>query len=242
MGKGRQYSGGMPHLLLAAICVCAAVLPAQSADRPVVITLERTTCFGTCPAYSLQITGDGRVEYEGRQFVRLVGKAETTISPEAVSQLVAEFERIHYFDLEDKYTGGITDLPTTTTSIRIGSRFKQVVDYYRAPAALKALEQRIDEVAGSKRWVASGPAEAGHYFPGKNDGSGRSRIVCSPGAAPITLGIEFTTIDAVATSPWIPPASFMESFGEPSISTESYDSGAPRYASMCSRITGSPFL
>jgi Domain of unknown function (DUF6438) len=154
MGKGRRYSGGMPHLLLAAICACTAVLPAQKADQPIVITLDRTACYGACPVYSLRITSDGRVAYEGRRFVRVVGKATAKISPEAVSQLVAEFERIHYFNLEDTYTARITDLPTTTTSIRIGSRFKQVVDYYGAPAALTALEQRIDEVAGSKRWVS----------------------------------------------------------------------------------------
>ena len=39
------------------------------------------------------------------------------------------------------------------------------------------------------------------HRPGKNDGSGRSRIVCSPGAAASTLGIELITIDVVAMSP-----------------------------------------
>ena len=60
-----------------------------------------------------------------------------------------------------------------------------------------------------------------HSLPEKNDGSGRSRIVCSPGDALSTCGIEFTTIEAVATSPWIPPASFIDSRGDPSISTAS---------------------
>jgi hypothetical protein len=52
--------------------------------------------------------------------------------------------------------------------------------------------------------------------------------VCRPGVACSTLGIELTTIDAVATSPWMPPTIFYEIFGDPSISTESNDSGAPR--------------
>lgn len=34
-----------------------------------------------------------------------------------------------------------------------------------------------------------------------------SRIVCSPGATSSIFGSELTTIDAVATSPWTPPAS-----------------------------------
>ena len=47
-------------------------------------------------------------------------------------------------------------------------------------------------------------------------------------------------LDAVAMSPWTPPAIFIFSAGDPVISTESNDSGAPRYASMCSVITGAP--
>ena len=49
---------------------------------------------------------------------------------------------------------------------------------------------------------------AHRYFPGKNDGSGMSRMVRSPGAAVITCGIELTVIEAVAMSPWMPPCTF----------------------------------
>ena len=44
------------------------------------------------------------------------------------------------------------------------------------------------------------------YRPPKYDGNGMSRMVRSPGSAAITFGIEFTVIDAVATSPCTPPA------------------------------------
>ena len=67
-----------------------------------------------------------------------------------------------------------------------------------------------------------------------------SRMVCRPGATSRIFGSELTTIDAVAMSPWTPPAIFIFSAGDPVISTESNDSGAPRYASMCSVITGTP--
>ena len=48
-----------------------------------------------------------------------------------------------------------------------------------------------------------------------------SRIVRKPGAAAITAGIEFTTIDVVAMSPWTPPAILELIFGDPSIRTRS---------------------
>jgi hypothetical protein len=41
--------------------------PVEYALADIEIGLERTVCFGTCPSYTLQIFGDGRVIYEGRQ-------------------------------------------------------------------------------------------------------------------------------------------------------------------------------
>ena len=139
---------------------------AMSAQAPVVITLERTACFGACPAYSVRITGDGRVHFEGKEFVRVVGPADARIAPESVAALVAEFERIGFARLDARYESivnadgsrsFVTDLPTTTTSIRIGSELKRVVDYVGAPPALRALERRIDEVAKTQQWITVTP-------------------------------------------------------------------------------------
>ena len=58
--------------VLAAACSLAA--PAPTPDyASLVITLERTACFGTCPIYKLTVYGDGRVEYEGERFVTVTG-------------------------------------------------------------------------------------------------------------------------------------------------------------------------
>ena len=35
------------------------------------ITLSRGSCYGTCPAYELEIYEDGKVKYEGHSFVKL---------------------------------------------------------------------------------------------------------------------------------------------------------------------------
>jgi hypothetical protein len=141
-------------------------LSAQGEPQPVQITLERTACFGTCPIYSITISGDGRVAFTGKQHVRVVGSASATVSPESVAGLVEAFERIGYFRLKDRYdrierpdgtAAFVTDLPTTTTSIRIGSRFKQVVDYVGSPEGLRDLELRIDALAGAERWISVTP-------------------------------------------------------------------------------------
>src|SRR6266581_338907 len=90
--------------------------------RETVITLERTTCLGTCPSYKLAILGDGTVNFEGRQYVRIKGAAQSKIDAASVESLVKEFININYFALEDEYTtiknsdgteSIATDIPTT---------------------------------------------------------------------------------------------------------------------------------
>jgi hypothetical protein len=101
----------------------------------------------------LTIYGNGTVIYEGRNFVAVTGKRTGSIAPEDVRELVKNFYDIDYFSLRDEYVDQVTDLPTTTTSIRIDGRFKEIVDYYGAPEALRQLEYRIDEIANSDIWV-----------------------------------------------------------------------------------------
>lgn len=127
-----------------------------------IITMERTVCFGSCPDYSLTIYGNGTVHYEGRNFVAVTGRQTSTIPPEDVRELVKNFYDIGYFSLEDEYAVPVTDLPTTTTSISIDGRFKEIVDYYGAPEKIRQLENKIDEVAKSEVWVKF-PTERNYY-------------------------------------------------------------------------------
>ena len=122
-----------------------------------VITLERTACFGTCPVYSLKIKGDGTVIYAGEDFVQTEGIQETTISIEAIEQLVTEFEKADYFSLNDSYTSfGVSDMPSVNTSISIGDRTKAIKHYLgdlSAPEQLTELEDKIDEIVNSAQWI-----------------------------------------------------------------------------------------
>ncbi|NVM22360.1 MAG: lamin tail domain-containing protein [Desulfobacterales bacterium] len=126
-----------------------------------VITLERTVCFGACPAYELTVYGNGTVVYEGSEFVRVVGIRTTIISEEKVRLLVSEFDRIDYFALSDSYEDYmVTDLPFAITSITIDERTKTVRHYHgdlSAPEELTELENQIDEIVDSKRWTVRLP-------------------------------------------------------------------------------------
>lgn len=146
----------MTHLLLALSLSLAFAAP--------VITLERTTCFGTCPAYKLTIFDDGKVVFEGKEFVKQKGKAEGQITKAQLDELVREFNKINYMKLKDDYNSENrcpefwTDYPAAITSLNQNGQVKRISHYHGCRGLtvldqLTTLENKIDEVANTKRWI-----------------------------------------------------------------------------------------
>lgn len=137
----------------------------------VVMSLERTPCFGACPEYLVEVYGDGRVVYEGRRFVAVEGRQEATIASADVESLIEAFYSAPFFGFRDYGYGAnifpcflpngdveacsqlVTDLPSQIVTYRAAGYLKTVDDYWGAPEALKLLENKIDEVAGTEKWV-----------------------------------------------------------------------------------------
>src|SRR4051812_48338248 len=51
------------------------------------ISMERTPCYGTCPVYTILVSGDGAVSFDGRTHVLKTGKATARISGDLVASL-----------------------------------------------------------------------------------------------------------------------------------------------------------
>ncbi|HEX8265547.1 MAG TPA: DUF6438 domain-containing protein [Pyrinomonadaceae bacterium] len=131
----------------------------KKSDSEVLITIERGACYGTCPIYSAQISGDGTVVYSGVDNVKFKGKKRFKIPKAKVQELVKAFESINYFSLKDKYETDengmrIADLPPVTTSISLKGKTKKVIHNYGALKELRELENKIDEAAGLKKFVS----------------------------------------------------------------------------------------
>jgi hypothetical protein len=155
-------------LIAASLAAChgssPAVAPApDGSDAAPVVTLERTPCFGRCPVYRVTISRSGLVRYEGKRFVADSGRDSARISSKAVAGLLKELERGGYYAFDEKYVAAAsgcgsyaTDLPSVITSVDDGKRAKRVEHDHgcsRAPQALIGLENTIDTVAGTARWV-----------------------------------------------------------------------------------------
>jgi hypothetical protein len=143
------------------------VTPLTMADD-LLITLERGVCYGRCAQYVLTINSDGSVVFNGKEETKVKGKATGSISKEDLKTLIAQFDKVKFFQLDDRYEYGncpnkISDTPSATTTMRVNGKTKTVRHYLGCveddsqhtslPPGLMELEQMIDRLAGSKRWV-----------------------------------------------------------------------------------------
>ncbi len=139
-----------------ALASCAPV-EAPASEGPVMITLTRGVCFGFCPDYTVTITGDGQVTYTGRRFVNVTGEQHATIPAADVQRLLQRFDAINFDQLQDAYRANVSDLPTHTIVLERNGRRKAVVDYGGVqagmPREVRDLQQEIDRVANTARWV-----------------------------------------------------------------------------------------
>jgi len=138
----------------------------QDVPRDLMITLERTACFGFCPDYKLTITADGSVVFEGRRFVKQEGATmKSAITQDQLKRLMVEFDRVKFFSLEDDYMDNPrvcaeneTDNPSAFTSIRINGKSKTVRHYHgcrgpKVPKEITELEDKIDEIVNTAQWL-----------------------------------------------------------------------------------------
>jgi len=126
----------------------------------VLITLERSPCFGRCPEYRVEIRGDGNVKYEGIRAVTVSGFRTDRISRKDVERIIEIARKADYFSLRPAYRANITDLPSITTSITIGGKRMTVLDYVGdqagMPEGVSELESAI-ELAAKTYPLVNGP-------------------------------------------------------------------------------------
>jgi hypothetical protein len=140
-----------------ALAACAPVDTPPPAQGHVAISLERTVCFGFCPAYRVTITGDGQVTYVGERFVNVRGEQHAAIPAADVQRLLQRFDAVNFNSLRNEYRAQVTDLPTYTITLERNGRRKAVVDYGGTiagmPESVRALQDEIDRVANTAQWV-----------------------------------------------------------------------------------------
>jgi hypothetical protein len=119
-----------------------------------IISLERTACFGTCPIYVVNIYESGYAEYMGRNFVEKEGLYYTRIKDDYIRAIYQKAVDISFFSFNNSYDNqGISDLPATIIKLNDGTTIKKVYNRYEAPHGLKDLELLMDKIFNQQDWV-----------------------------------------------------------------------------------------
>lgn len=146
-------------LLLLAPCngskktTTSAPQDASAKLRTMVISYEKSVCFGKCPAFTMTILGEkNKVMYKGDSNVDKIGNYEKGISDEDLIRLSEAFAKYKFFEMKDEYTANMTDLPSRYVSYSFDGKSKKIKDRYNAPAELRELEKLLDAIADSEGW------------------------------------------------------------------------------------------
>lgn len=161
----------LASLVVAAACHGNQQPAATRAPAADSLVLERTLCYGSCPAYRLSIAGNGGVTFTSHNPGDSTGTKTDSIQPAQLAWLLDEATRIGFFALPEVIADDstlcslrATDRPTTTVTIFRADSTHKVVDCHGCYAAhdlavtasiekLRSFENEIDSVAQSSRWI-----------------------------------------------------------------------------------------
>ncbi|HKA86595.1 MAG TPA: DUF6438 domain-containing protein [Haliangiales bacterium] len=149
--------------MIALALTAALVAGAPIAPRPLA-SLERTRCYGHCPAYKVVVYTDGTVEWHGTADVAVVGDRQAKLSAAKVKALVAAFRTARFFQLNDEgripdpgevRVHGCTDTSHAIVTFAQGGKEKTLDDAHCTdePNPLTRLEESIDRIVGTSVWV-----------------------------------------------------------------------------------------
>lgn len=144
-------------VILSLFLIITAIMVGPVAAQQTTITLERGMCFGTCPVYTLTLSSNGTVLYDGQMYVKETGNRTGTISSSDFSSLISSFEEAGFDQLRDEYLAyNITDMPSAVLIVQDGNMTRRVDHYHgdmSAPKILTDLEDLVDKAANSSQWI-----------------------------------------------------------------------------------------
>jgi hypothetical protein len=118
------------------------------------IAIERTVCYGSCPAYVAVLEKDGRTSYWGGPHAPRQGQRSGVIHS-GFAYLARLANELRLSELNDNYAAPVTDNPTVYVAITQHGR-KKIIRHYApwmsGPAKLLAFEQEIDRVLERAEW------------------------------------------------------------------------------------------
>ena len=118
----------------------------------VIIGLERTGCFGSCPSFKFSISENGYAYYKGFAFVDLEGEYQTRVDQSFIQAILQKSKDYGYQSFKEFYWEPITDVPTSYSIIEDNTMRHHVLNQSEAPQDLIDLEAFIESEMKDLNW------------------------------------------------------------------------------------------
>ena len=116
----------------------------SSAAPSALATIERTSCFGSCPIYKVTVMDNGELIFVGKRFVERIGTYTTLLTEDDLKALRQMAEDVSYFKMQDTYPTLVSDFPKCITSVNIDGKKKSILNGENAPRDLIGFERYLD--------------------------------------------------------------------------------------------------
>ena len=149
--------------LIVALAACGGLrgTPPENAGLGAItsITMQKTPCYGTCPAYVVRFLADGRATYAGGDFAPLHGKFSGVFD---VAPLAAWIATQHPETLPDKYPTTSIDDQAVNLEIDYGARRVRFTGVAESSASLRleGILLALDGATARIRWRRDDAATA----------------------------------------------------------------------------------
>ncbi|MES2621492.1 MAG: DUF6438 domain-containing protein [Bacteroidota bacterium] len=143
-------------LILAGSCKTSKVdLKQLDNNGEVILSMERTACFGSCPVFEAKLYSNGLLLYNGKMFTQHTGCGYAEVPKAEIAQLLEYVKEAGFFNLENKYPineQAPSDLPGCHLYIKSGANEKRIEDEgWETPSALTAIQNRVDSLILTKK-------------------------------------------------------------------------------------------
>ncbi len=126
------------------------------AGPSIVVSLEKTGCYGQCPAYEARLMSDGRLSWWGKQYLKLLGRHECLADSSLLPKIIHFADSIQFYQLADHYPEDghfLPDLPSTLTYLVLDEqRIKVIRNNFGGPKSLRAFENFLEQLFLEQDW------------------------------------------------------------------------------------------
>ena len=119
------------------------------------VSLQRSPCFGYCATFKIELFADGDAHFNGFAHVKRLGNYTAKADVAFMKRITNKALSIKYLSLLNKYPVGdiaISDVPTTTTYVRIGKDGKRIINNYDPPKELVEFEHWLEAEFETLSW------------------------------------------------------------------------------------------